>query len=82
MIKRKNLDGKFRYECLAMIWFNSRKYAKVLIDQWKQHYNTIRPHQVCIIKRLFSAFLDEKVVQQSEPSFLKENGPIKPDRST
>jgi len=25
-------------------WFHSRKHAKVLIEQWREHYNTIRPH--------------------------------------
>ena len=29
-----------------------------------------------------STYLDGKAVQQPEPSFLNENGPIKPDRST
>jgi hypothetical protein len=28
-----------------------------------------------------STYLDGKAVQQPEPSFLNENGPIKPDRS-
>jgi hypothetical protein len=37
--------------------------------------------QVWIIKRRLSTYLDGKVAQQPEPSFLNENGPIKPDRS-
>ena len=37
-------NTKFRDECLAMNWFHSRKHAKVLIEQWREHYNTIRLH--------------------------------------
>jgi len=40
----ESFNGKFRDECLAMNWFHSRKHAKVLIEQWREHYNTIRPH--------------------------------------
>jgi hypothetical protein len=77
----ESFNGKFRDECLAMNWFHSRKHAKVLIEQWREHYNTVRPHQVWIIKRRLSTYLDGKTVQQSEPSFLNEIGPIKPGRS-
>ena len=40
----ESFNGKFRDECLAMNWFHSRKHAKVLIEQWREHYNTVRPH--------------------------------------
>jgi putative transposase len=40
----ESFNGKFRDECLAMNWFHSRKHAKVLIEQWRKHYNSIRPH--------------------------------------
>ncbi|MBU3628400.1 integrase core domain-containing protein, partial [Polynucleobacter sp. AP-Reno-20A-A9] len=30
--------------CLAMNWFHSRVHAKVIIEQWRRHYNLIRPH--------------------------------------
>ena len=29
----ESFNGKFRVECLAMNWFQSRKHAKVLIEQ-------------------------------------------------
>lgn len=40
----ESFNGKFRDECLAMTWFHSRAHAKVLIEQWRQHYNAVRPH--------------------------------------
>jgi putative transposase len=40
----ESFNGKFRDECLAMHWFKNRRHAKVLIEQWRQHYNSVRPH--------------------------------------
>ena len=31
-------------ECLAMEWFRNRLEAKVIIEDWRHHYNEIRPH--------------------------------------
>lgn len=39
-----SLNGKFRGESLAMEWFSSRIQAHVVIDDWRQHYHTVRPH--------------------------------------
>jgi len=38
-----SFNGEFRDECLAMHWFKNRRHAKVLIEQWRQHYNSVRP---------------------------------------
>ena len=27
-----------------MEWFRNRQEAKVVIEQWRQHYNSVRPH--------------------------------------
>jgi putative transposase len=40
----ESFNGKFRDECLSMEWFRSRVEAKVVIDQWRRHYNEVRPH--------------------------------------
>ena len=40
----ESFNGKFRDECLSMEWFRSRAEAKVIIEQWRQHYNADRPH--------------------------------------
>ena len=40
----ESFNGKFRDECLSMEWFRSRAEAKVVIEQWRQHYNLDRPH--------------------------------------
>ncbi len=34
----------FRGECLSLEWFRTRLEAKVVIEQWRRHYNGIRPH--------------------------------------
>jgi putative transposase len=38
------INGKFRDELLACEVFNTLAEAKVLIEQWRVHYNTARPH--------------------------------------
>lgn len=40
----KSFYGKFRDEWLSMEWFRNRTEAKVVIKQWRQHYNEVRPH--------------------------------------
>lgn len=38
------LNGKFRDECLSVEWYRTRREAQVIIEAWRQHYNTVRPH--------------------------------------
>lgn len=40
----ESFNGKFRDECLAMEWFRNRLEAKVVIEDWRSHYNEVRPH--------------------------------------
>jgi putative transposase len=40
----ESFNGKFRDECLNLEWFRNRTEAKVVIEQWRQHYNGVRPH--------------------------------------
>ena len=40
----ESFNGKFRDELLACEVFNTLAEAKVLIEQWRTHYNTARPH--------------------------------------
>jgi putative transposase len=40
----ESFNGKFRDELLACEVFNTLAEAKILIEQWRSHYNTIRPH--------------------------------------
>lgn len=40
----ESLNGKFRNECLNQHWFRSLEEARREIDQWREHYNTVRPH--------------------------------------
>ena len=40
----ESFNGKFRDECLAMEWFRNRIEARVVIEDWLQHYNHVRPH--------------------------------------
>lgn len=41
----ESFNGKFRDECLRLEWFRHRAEAKVAIEQWRRHYNEVRPHQ-------------------------------------
>jgi putative transposase len=41
---RESFNGKFRDECLNIHWFRSLADARRLITDWRQSYNTERPH--------------------------------------
>lgn len=40
----ESFNGKFRDECLSAEWFRNRMEAKVVIEDWRVHYNEVRPH--------------------------------------
>jgi putative transposase len=40
----ESFNGKLRDECLKMQWFRNRAEAKVIVEQWRCHYNEDRPH--------------------------------------
>jgi putative transposase len=40
----ESLNGKFRNECLNQHWFRTLDEARREIDQWRKHYNNVRPH--------------------------------------
>lgn len=42
--KCESFNGKLRDECLSREWFSSVKEAQVVIENWRQFYNTERPH--------------------------------------
>ena len=40
----ESFNGKMRDELLAREIFYSLKEVQVLIEMWRKHYNTVRPH--------------------------------------
>ena len=40
----ESFNGKFRDECLSMEWFRCRAEARTVIEEWRRHYNSVRPH--------------------------------------
>ena len=40
----ESFNGKLRDEYLTLQWFRNRVDAKVGIEQWRRHYNEVRPH--------------------------------------
>ena len=40
----ESFNGKLRDECLNGEIFYSLKEAQIIIEKWRQHYNTVRPH--------------------------------------
>jgi putative transposase len=40
----ESFNGRLRDECLNQEWFRSRQEARVLIENWRHHYNEVRPH--------------------------------------
>ena len=39
----ESLNDKFRDECLSMQWFRRLSEAQVVIEEWRRHYNSVRP---------------------------------------
>jgi transposase InsO family protein len=40
----ESFNGKLRDECLKVELFNNLMEAKIIIEMWRRHYNTMRPH--------------------------------------
>jgi putative transposase len=40
----ESFNGRFRDECLSLEWFRHRLEARVVIEEWRRHYNEVRPH--------------------------------------
>ena len=40
----ESFNGKLRDEYLTRQWFRNRMDAKVGIEEWRRHYNEVRPH--------------------------------------
>ena len=40
----ESFNRKFRDECLSLEWFRNRTGAKIVIENWRRHYNEVRPH--------------------------------------
>ena len=40
----ESFNGKFRDGCLNQVWFKDLEEARHEIEQWRQHYNRVRPH--------------------------------------
>ena len=40
----ESFNGKLRDEYLSLTWFRNRVEAKVGIEQWRRHFNEVRPH--------------------------------------
>ena len=40
----ESAGGKLRDELLAREWFDTLLEAKVLVERWRRHFNTVRPH--------------------------------------
>jgi putative transposase len=44
----ESFNGKFRDECLNVHWFRSLTDARQIIEDWRQSYNTQRPHSALV----------------------------------
>lgn len=40
----ESFNGRFRDECLNEVWFRSIDEARIITEEWRQDYNTVRPH--------------------------------------
>ena len=61
----ENFNGKFRDECLSLEWFPDRINAKITIEDWRKHYNEVRPHSSLGNKTPLE--FKQELVQQRSP---------------
>ena len=40
----ESFHSRFRDECLNLEWLLNLREARIVIEDWRQHYNTERPH--------------------------------------
>src|SRR5207342_2071343 len=57
----ESFNGKFRDECLSLESFRSRAEAKVLIEEWRRHFNEVRPHSSLGYLTRTSSWLKEQL---------------------
>ena len=41
----ESFNGKFRDQCLNLYWFRDLSDARRTIEDWRGHYNEVRPHR-------------------------------------
>ena len=61
----------FRDECLSLKWFRNRTEAKVVIEQWRRHYNEVRPHS-SLAYRTPNEFVQQECSSMKSVAFLQE----------
>lgn len=66
----ESFNGKFRDECLSMEWFRNRVDAKIMIENWRQHYNEVRPHSS--LEDLTPVEFKQKLLTQSPISAIPQ----------
>ena len=73
----ESFNGKLRDELLNGEIFYSLEEAKVLIEQWRRHYNTVRPHSALGYKPPAPQTTDpERVAQPSAAVGLRAYRPF------
>ena len=40
----ESFNGRFRDGCLNQQWLKTTADARSIIEEWRQHYNLVRPH--------------------------------------
>ena len=61
----ESFNGKFRDECLSLEWFPDRINAKITIEDWRKHFNEVRPHSSLGNKTPLE--FKQELVQQRSP---------------
>ncbi len=74
----ESFNGKLRDELLNTEIFYTLKEAQVLIDRWRQHYNTIRPHSSLGYRPPAPEAMVPRPADQAYAMFLPEQQGINP----
>jgi transposase InsO family protein len=61
----ESFHDKFRDECLQREWFQSLLEAQVVIETWRLHYNTQRPHS-SLAYQTPAAFAAQYIIQPDQ----------------
>ena len=67
----ESFNGKLQDECLRQEIFYSLKEAQIVIEQWRRHYNTCRPHSALGYRPPAPAATSPSPILFTQPSMLQ-----------
>jgi transposase InsO family protein len=75
----ESFNGKLRDELLNVEIFYSLAEATIMIEQWRRHYNTVRPHSALAYRPPAPSVVPWPVAPDSSPVARPATAPLVPN---